>query len=168
MLAASSPSFLRSGPHFFGPKIALKTPSPAPESVKYRPPRCTATYTTTERTRPPSLCSPKIASSASLYQVLGIPMSATCQEIKAAYRRLARVCHPDVATIDRKDSSADEFKKIHAAYSTLIDPEKRADYDRKLFRPKRPYCSSSSTVNSSSMAGFSGHSRRTWETDQCW
>ncbi|KAF8406588.1 hypothetical protein HHK36_008676 [Tetracentron sinense] len=98
-----------------------------------------------------------MASPASLYQVLGIPMSATCQEIKTAYRRLARVCHPDVATIDRKDTSADEFKKIYTAYSTLTDPEKRADYDRKLFRPKRPYCSSSSTVNSSSMAGFSGN-----------
>ncbi|EXC35350.1 Chaperone protein dnaJ 11 [Morus notabilis] len=97
---------------------------------------------------------------ASLYEILGIPRGATCQEIKAAYRRLARVCHPDVAAIDRKDSSADDFKKIHAAYSTLSDPAKRADYDRKLLRRHgRPL-----TV----ATGFSGFTRRNWETDQCW
>ncbi|KAE8709498.1 Chaperone protein dnaJ 11 [Hibiscus syriacus] len=74
-----------------------------------------------------------MAACTSLYQVLGIPIGASNQEIKSAYRRLARVCHPDVAAIDRKDSSADEFMEIHAAYSTLSDPEKRAVYDSKVF-----------------------------------
>ena len=97
---------------------------------------------------------------SSLYEILGIPTAATCQEIKAAYRRLARVCHPDVATTTRKDSSADEFMKIHAAYSTLSDPAKRADFDRRLLRCHgRPL-----TV----VSGFSGYPRRNWETDQCW
>ncbi|KAA8547504.1 hypothetical protein F0562_003933 [Nyssa sinensis] len=72
-------------------------------------------------------------------------MGATSQEIKAAYRRLARTCHPDVAASDGKDSAAGEFMKIHAAYSTLNDPEKRADYDRKLFRRHRSYSGISSS-----------------------
>uniref|UniRef100_A0A2P2N152 Uncharacterized protein MANES_02G104900 n=1 Tax=Rhizophora mucronata TaxID=61149 RepID=A0A2P2N152_RHIMU len=95
---------------------------------------------------------------ASLYEVLGIPVGASGQEIKTAYRQLARTCHPDVAAVDRKDSSAGEFMRIHAAYSTLYDPEKRAVYDRKLFRRnQRPLT-----------AGLSGYGGRNWETDQCW
>lgn len=96
--------------------------------------------------------------SSSLYEILGIAAAASDQEIKAAYRRLARVSHPDVAAVDRKNSSADEFMKIHAAYSTLSDPEKRASYDRSLFRRRQPLTASR----------FSGYSCRNWETDQCW
>lgn len=100
------------------------------------------------------------SSCSSLYDILGIPAGASSQEIKAAYRRLARVCHPDVAAIDGKNSSADEFMKIHAAYSTLSDPDKRANYDRSLFRrQQRPL---------STAAVFTGYTRRNWETDQCW
>ncbi|KAK7406820.1 hypothetical protein VNO78_08453 [Psophocarpus tetragonolobus] len=109
----------------------------------------------TEQPRPSYLNS----SCSSLYDILGIPAGASSQEIKAAYRRLARVCHPDVAAIDRKNSSADEFMKIHAAYSTLSDPDKRANYDRSLFRRQRPL---------STAAVFTGYTRRNWETDQCW
>ncbi|KAL5162932.1 Chaperone protein dnaJ 11, chloroplastic [Glycine soja] len=69
--------------------------------------------------------------------ILGIPVSASNQEIKAAYRRLAKVCHPDMAAIDRKNSSADEFMKIHTAYSTFSDPDKRANYDQNLFWQQR-------------------------------
>ncbi|KAL2348608.1 hypothetical protein Fmac_002608 [Flemingia macrophylla] len=109
-------------------------------------------FATATATRPSFL-------NSSLYDVLGIPAAASNQEIKAAYRRLARLCHPDVAAIDRKNSSADEFMKIHAAYSTLSDPDKRASYDRSLFRPQRPL---------STAAAFSGYTSRNWETDQCW
>ncbi|KAJ8771005.1 hypothetical protein K2173_023330 [Erythroxylum novogranatense] len=97
-------------------------------------------------------------STSSLYEVLGISIGANNQEIKSAYRKLARTCHPDVAAVDRKDSSADEFKKIHAAYSTLSDPEKRAVYDSKLFRRN----------NRPLTASYSGYRGRNWETDQCW
>ncbi|MCD9640417.1 hypothetical protein HAX54_025710 [Datura stramonium] len=110
-------------------------------------------------------------SPASFYEILGIPMGATIQEIKAAYRRLARVCHPDVASIDQKDSSADDFMKIHAAYSTLSDPDKRADYDRRLFRRRRSinlYSGGCSPSAPSAMSGFKGYTPRNWETDQCW
>lgn len=109
-----------------------------------------------------------MASSSSLYEVLGIPVSASGNEIKAAYRRLARACHPDVVAMNQKETSANEFMKIHAAYSTLSDPDKRANYDQDLFRLRRPVMATATAMRSggSSFSGFS--SRRTWETDQCW
>ncbi|CAN8327938.1 unnamed protein product [Cochlearia groenlandica] len=101
---------------------------------------------------------------ASLYEILEIPLAATSQDIKSAYRRLARICHPDVARSDRTNqsssSSADEFMKIHAAYCTLSDPEKRSVYDRRMLRRSRPL-----TVNTS---GYGSYAGRNWETDQCW
>lgn len=114
------------------------------------------------------------SSSSSLYDVLGIPVSADGNEIKAAYRRLARTCHPDVVATNQKEMSANEFIKIHAAYSTLSDPHKRANYDRALFvMRKRPVGSFSSSSLSSgpmgSMSRFNGNfTTRNWETDQCW
>ncbi|KAE8725567.1 Chaperone protein dnaJ 11 [Hibiscus syriacus] len=73
---------------------------------------------------------------SSLYSVLGIPTTADGNEIGAAYRRLARMCHPDVVSIKKKEMSANLFMKIHAAHSTLSDPVKRADYDRGLYGRK--------------------------------
>ncbi|KAK9230900.1 hypothetical protein WN943_021131 [Citrus x changshan-huyou] len=102
----------------------------------------------------------RMASCASLYEVLGIPMGATSQDIKTAYRRLARTLHPDVVAIEGKDSTADEFIKIHAAYSTLSDPLKRAVYDQRLFQTRRRPLTA--------VSGYSGYSGRNWETDQCW
>ncbi|KAK1363480.1 J domain-containing protein [Heracleum sosnowskyi] len=102
--------------------------------------------------------------SLSLYQILGIPMGATVVEIKSAYRKLARTCHPDVATV--KSSAVDEFIKIKAAYSTLSDPEKRADYDRMIFRRHRSVLSSQEPVYSRFRS--SGYTGRNWESDQCW
>ncbi|KAJ4847492.1 hypothetical protein Tsubulata_011385 [Turnera subulata] len=104
---------------------------------------------------------------SSLYEVLGIPMSASGHEIKAAYRKLARTCHPDVVSINQKEVSANLFKKIHAAYSTLSDPDRRANYDRDLYCRVRPYTSMS--MQSATMAAATGYSAcRNWETDQCW
>lgn len=97
--------------------------------------------------------------STSFYEILKAPMGATTGEIKTAYRRLARVCHPDVAEIDRKYSSADEFMRIHAAYATLSDPVKRAEYDRTFLRKQRTLFST---------PRFPGYAGRNWETEQCW
>ncbi|KAL4575483.1 hypothetical protein LXL04_022328 [Taraxacum kok-saghyz] len=104
--------------------------------------------------------SSRIATHSSLYEVLGIQIGADTVEIKAAYRRLARVLHPDVRD---HDSSPDEFMKVHSAYATLSDPGKRADYDRSLFGRQKM-----TVMRSSSSAEFSGYSGRRWETDQCW
>ncbi|XP_022762281.1 chaperone protein dnaJ 11, chloroplastic-like [Durio zibethinus] len=115
-----------------------------------------------------------MASSTSLYEVLGIPVSANGNEIKAAYRRLARTCHPDVVSMNQKEMSAGQFMKIHEAYSTLSDPDKRAVYDRNLYRQNRPFHSFAHTSTTmaaaaASSSGFSSYSsRRNWETDQCW
>ncbi|MQM10418.1 hypothetical protein Taro_043314, partial [Colocasia esculenta] len=49
-----------------------------------------------------------------------------------AYRRLARACHPDAAGGRREGASADEFMRVHAAYATLSEPNKRAEYDRQM------------------------------------
>jgi curved DNA-binding protein len=61
------------------------------------------------------------------YSVLGVARTATEEEIKKAYRKLARKYHPDVS----KERDAEErFKDIAEAYQTLKDPEKRAAYDQ--------------------------------------
>ena len=61
------------------------------------------------------------------YDILGVARSATPEEIKRAFRQLAREHHPDV----NQDPRADErFKEINEAYQVLIDPDRRALYDR--------------------------------------
>src|SRR5579864_3305984 len=60
------------------------------------------------------------------YQILGVPWTASQDEIQRAYRKLARSYHPDV----NKDPAAEErFKEISEAYDVLSDPETRRRYD---------------------------------------
>src|SRR5918911_5411379 len=62
------------------------------------------------------------------YAVLGVDRKASADEIKKAYRKLARRHHPDR---NQGDEAAEErFKEIQAAYDILGDPEKRKQYDR--------------------------------------
>ncbi len=63
-----------------------------------------------------------------LYDVLGVARDADDDQIKRAYRQLARKHHPDVAQ-DKADAEH-RFKEINAAYQVLSDPAKRAQYDR--------------------------------------
>lgn len=61
------------------------------------------------------------------YKILGVPRTATADEIKKAYRRLARKFHPDVS----KEANAEaKFKEVQEAYEVLKDAEKRAAYDQ--------------------------------------
>lgn len=64
------------------------------------------------------------------YQVLGVSKGASDEEIKRAYRNLARRAHPDVVHDDDKTHAEARFKQINEAYAVLSDPEKRAHYDR--------------------------------------
>ncbi|KAK7264174.1 hypothetical protein RJT34_31779 [Clitoria ternatea] len=102
---------------------------------------------------------------ASLYEVLGISMGASCLEIKTAYRKLARSCHPDVVGINQKETSANQFMIIHSAYSTLSDPHKRAQYDREILYRHTASPSVPSMPSRNQTFSYAG---RKWETDQCW
>ena len=62
------------------------------------------------------------------YEVLGVSRSASEDDIKKAYRRLAREYHPDVSKLDRKVAE-EKFKEMSEAYEVLVDPEKRKAYD---------------------------------------
>ena len=61
------------------------------------------------------------------YEVLGVPRTATKEEIQRSYRKLARKCHPDVS---KAKDAEEKFKEITEAYEVLKDPEKRQKYDQ--------------------------------------
>jgi molecular chaperone DnaJ len=61
------------------------------------------------------------------YEVLGVSQTATAEELKRAYRRLAREYHPDV---NRDDGAEEQFKEVNEAYEVLSDADRRAAYDR--------------------------------------
>uniref|UniRef100_A0A7N0ZV11 J domain-containing protein n=1 Tax=Kalanchoe fedtschenkoi TaxID=63787 RepID=A0A7N0ZV11_KALFE len=137
--------------HLFPPSTPpLHSPPPnlPPLTACFRPFRVSAAYASVERPR-----TSVSTSATTLYNVLSLQTGATCQEIKHAYRRLARVSHPDVAS----SGAHDDFIKIHSAYGTLFDPEKRADYDRVVFVRRRS--------TSYSTAATPVYCNRRWETD---
>lgn len=157
----ASTSFFLSN-KIIGPKFSGNTPPSPPGRVNFRHPlRLSATGEMT--------CNGPEPQMTSFYEVLGIRMCASCQEIKIAYRNLARILHPDVASNGRENhmSTADKFMRVQIAYATLSHPEKRASYDRTLLRKRFPVDLRHSVLPES---GFSGYTRRkrTWETDQCW
>src|SRR5437016_14050131 len=100
------------------------------------------------------------------YSILGVDRKASQDDIKRAYRKLARKYHPDVS----KEANAEEkFKNLQEAYEVLKDPEKRKAYDQlgsnwkqgQEFRPppgwnpNTRFYSSDSDFSESDMGGFS-------------
>ena len=65
--------------------------------------------------------------SKSLYETLGVSEKSSGDEIKKAYRKLARKYHPD---INKDESAVDKFKEINAAYEVLSDTQKKSQYDQ--------------------------------------
>lgn len=81
------------------------------------------------------------------YEVLGISKSATDEEIKKAYRQLAKKYHPDTST---EENAQEKFKEVQEAYEVLKDPQTRSNYDRFGFQDQ------TSGFGSSGFGGFGG------------
>jgi curved DNA-binding protein CbpA len=80
----------------------------------------------------------KLAAAApSYYDALGVPPTATATEIKVSWKRLIRENHPDHAPLAEREAATERAAAINEAYQTLIDPARRARYDRKNFNDGR-------------------------------
>ena len=89
------------------------------------------------------------------YEVLGVSKTATDDELKRAFRKLAKQYHPD-ANPDNKEEAEKKFKEINEAYETLSDPQKRKMYDQ--FGPDGPSGFGSGNAGGYYTSGFDGFS----------
>lgn len=85
------------------------------------------------------------------YDVLGVGRDASADEIRRAYRKLARRYHPDV---NKEDGAEERFKEISEAYDVLSDPDKRRQYDR--FGPAWRQVAAGGGAGAGGPSGFGG------------
>lgn len=75
---------------------------------------------------------------ADYYSILGVPRNATQSQIKEAFQRLARECHPDrFPDPEERARAASRFREINESYNHLKDEELRREYDKSLARQAR-------------------------------
>lgn len=72
------------------------------------------------------------------YETLGVPRSATTEEIRKAYKRKAREHHPDMHSGPEQAKHAELFKLVVAAFEVLSDPAKKSQYDVQGYYGRRP------------------------------
>ncbi len=101
-----------------------RDPRGDPEGVPARRPRAAAGAGRRERRWRRAVAT---RTTKNLYEVLGLEKGASQDEIKKAYRKLARQYHPDKNPGDKE--AEEQFKEVQAAYDVLSDPEKREQYD---------------------------------------
>lgn len=73
-----------------------------------------------------------MADSKKYYEILGVPTTATKDEINSAFRKKAKECHPDLVPIEERAAAEVKFKKLNEAKDILCDDVKRAAYDSEM------------------------------------
>src|ERR1700684_4421348 len=79
------------------------------------------------------------------YETLGVPRTANADEIRKAYRKLARKYHPDLNPGDK--SAEDRFKNVQEAYDVLSEPKKRQMYDQVGFYSDNGFAAGAGTAS---------------------
>ena len=98
------------------------------------------------------------ASKRDYYEVLGISKGASDDEIKKAYRQMAKKYHPDV---NKEPGAEEKFKEINEAYEVLSDPNKKARYDQFGFEDPSQGFGGGAGGFEGGFGGFGGIIRKT-------